>query len=260
MTKRLVYIMALITIIVVPLRGSPPIGAVVQTWNYDSHTNSVTAQIVNVSHKDITAYNIAVKETYADGYVDRHELMTDHAGLLAFIEEVKGTPDKENVRKRYGDGLFHPGESRNEIVHLQARPLVDFEAVVDVVAYADGTGEATNSDAMQRLLGHRKATLVTRQIASEIIKVALADPKDADPAGTAASKLQERITAWRAQRHTRLDFDNFESGEAKGIVDELRAISLRLFTNKRDALTQYLGKNEKRIAMLSPHAELSLPD
>lgn len=54
------------------LRASPPIGAVVQTWNYNPQTNAGTATIVNVSHKDITAYNISIKETYADGNVHSH--------------------------------------------------------------------------------------------------------------------------------------------------------------------------------------------
>jgi len=42
---------------------SPPIGAVVQTWHYDPTTNQVTLTIANMSHKDITAYNITIKET-----------------------------------------------------------------------------------------------------------------------------------------------------------------------------------------------------
>ena len=40
------------------LLAAPPIGAVVQTWNYDPKTNSVT---LNTSQKDITAFNIVIK-------------------------------------------------------------------------------------------------------------------------------------------------------------------------------------------------------
>ena len=57
------------------LRASPPIAAVVQTWHYDPLTNIVTLKIVNTSHKDITAFNIAIQETYADGHVEQHELL-----------------------------------------------------------------------------------------------------------------------------------------------------------------------------------------
>ena len=241
-------------------RSAPVTGAVVQTWHYDSQTNLVTAQIVNVSHKDITAYNISIKETYAGGRpVRSHELMTDTAGEPAFIQELQGTVGEENLRKALrstggvGDGLFHPGESRKEIIGVQPG-LQNFEAVIDVVAYADSTAEATNNDALQRLISHRKVALTSRQAANDIIKAALADPNDSDPAATAAKQIQNRITVWQAQKHTTLDF---EPGVAKGVVDELRAISSRPLTDKRNALTQYLTKSEKRLATFSPHAELT---
>jgi hypothetical protein len=35
----------------------------------------------------------------------------------------------------------------------------------------------------------------------------MADPTDADPAVTAAKKTQERITLWKAHKHTTLDLD-----------------------------------------------------
>src|SRR6266446_10483405 len=205
MMKQLPYLMLMLAMQVVPLRASPPIGAVVQTWHYDAATNTVTATVVNLSHKDITAYNISIKETYADGHVNSHELLCEYAGRMVFVQEVKGTPDEADIRKQFGDGLFHPGESRNEIIGVQPG-LTDFQAVVDVVAYADQTADATNNDGLQRLLTHRKATVASTHLANEIIKAALADPNDADPAATAATKLQERITLWNAQPHTTPDF------------------------------------------------------
>jgi hypothetical protein len=229
---------------------SPPNGAVVQTWHYDSQANAVTAQVVNVSHKEITGYNISIKETYADGHVSSHEMLFDYVGRIALVQEVQGTADEADIRKQFGDGLFHPGESRNEIFGVQPG-LKDFEAVVDVVAYADQTVEATNNDGLQRLLAHRKATVASTQVADEIIKAALADPNDADPAATAATKIQERITVWKAQQHTALDF---EPGEVQGVVAELKVMSAH--HNKRDALQQYVARRQARVATLSPHAEL----
>jgi hypothetical protein len=235
------------------LRASPPIGAVVQTWHYDPQSNIVTLKIVNTSHKDITAYNISIKETYADGHVNTHELLCEYAGRMVLVQEFKGTPDEAEIRKQLGDGLSHPGESQNEIIGVQPG-LQNFEAVVDVVAYTDQTAEATNNAALQRLLEGRKASVASTQMANEIIKAALADPNDANPAATAAKEIQGRIAVWNAQTHTTVDF---EPGIAKGIVDELTAISSQRLTNKRDALTRYLAKSEKRVATLSPHAELT---
>jgi hypothetical protein len=57
----------------------------------------------------------------------------------------------------------------------------DFQAVVDVVAYADGTADATNSDGLQRLVDHRKADIASAQLANEPVRATLADPNDADP-------------------------------------------------------------------------------
>jgi hypothetical protein len=233
--------------------SAPVTGAVVQTWHCDPQTNLVTATVVNVSHKDITAFNISINETYADGHANSHELLEEYAGLMVFVQEAKGTPDEADIRKQFGDGLFHPGESRNEIIGVQPG-LQNFEAVVDVVAYTDQTADATNNDGLQRLLEERKASVASTQMANEIIQAALADPNDADPAATAAKEIQDRITVYKAQQHTTVDF---EPGVAKGVVDDLRAISSRPLTDKRNALTQYLTKSEKRLATFSPHAELT---
>jgi hypothetical protein len=229
-------------------RSAPVTGAVVQTWHYDPQTNMVTLQIVNASHKDITAYNISIKETYADGDVDNHELMCDFVGRIKFLQDIKGSPEEARIRKELGDGLFHPGEVRKELVGVQPG-LQDFQAVVDVVAYADQSSEASNNDGLQRLVDHRKVDVASRQIANEIIKAALADPNDANPAATAAAKIQDRITVWEAQPHTTLDL---ETGTLQGVVQELKEISLHS-NNKRDALNQYLAKSEQGIATLSPH-------
>jgi hypothetical protein len=233
------------------LRASPPIGAVVQNWHYDPQSNAVTLKIVNTSQKDITAYNISIKETYADGHVNSHELLCEYAGRMVLVQEFKGTPDEAEIRKQLGDGLFHPGESQNEIIGVQPA-LQNFESVIDVVAYTDQTAEATNNAALQRLLEGRKASVASTQMANQIIQAALADPNDADPAATAAKEIQDRITVWKAQKHTTVDF---EPGVAKGVVDELRAISSR--PDRRNDLTQYLTRSEKRVATLSPHAELT---
>jgi hypothetical protein len=238
----------------ISLRASPPTGgAVVQTWHYDPQANFVTATVANVSHKDITAYNVSIKETYADGHVNSHELLCEYAGRIVFVQEVKGTADEADIRKQFGDGLLHPGESRNEIIGVQPG-LKDFAAVVDVVAYADQTAEATNNNGLQRLLEERKASVASTQMANEIILAALADPNDADPAATAAKEIQDRITVWKAQKHTTVDF---EPGVAKGVIEELRAISSHPLTDKRKALTQYLTKGKKRLATFSPYAQLT---
>src|SRR5882762_437158 len=135
------------------LRASPPIGAVVQTWSYDPQTNVVTLKIANTSHKDITAFNITHKETYADGRVEQGELLEELMGKIIIAKEIQGNTSRgaENFRKMHGDGAFHPGEVRDEIVGAQPG-FQKIEALVDVVTYADATAEATNNDGLGRII------------------------------------------------------------------------------------------------------------
>ena len=235
------------------LRASPPIGAVVQTWHYDPLTNIVTLRILNTSNKDIIAFNISIKESYADGHVKSHELLEELAGRIILVQEFMGTVDEDNIRRQFGDGLFHPGQSQNEIIGVQPG-LQNFEAVVDVAAYTDQTAEATNNDGLQRLLEERNASAASTRMANEIIRAALADSSDADPTATAVKEIQNRITVWKAQQHTAVDF---QPGVASGVVEELRAISSHPLADKRNALTQYLTKSEKRLATFSPHTQLT---
>ena len=90
-------------------------------------------------------------------------------------------------------------------------------------------------------------------MANKIIQAALADPNDADPAATAAKEIQDRITVWKAQKHATVDF---EAGVAKGVVDRLSAISPHALIDKRNVLTQYLTKSEKRLATFHPMQSL----
>jgi len=82
----------------VPSWGSPPLGAVVQTWNYDPLTNIATLKIVNASHTDITAFNIAIKETYADvTYIDGTADSTNSAALRRIVEEREATVASKKI-------------------------------------------------------------------------------------------------------------------------------------------------------------------
>src|SRR5713101_5026627 len=85
------------------LLASPPIGAEVQSWNYDPTHNPplVTVKIVNNSHKDITAFNITIKETYANGQVSQHELLKELAGKILRAKELEGDTSSgaEDFRK-----------------------------------------------------------------------------------------------------------------------------------------------------------------
>jgi hypothetical protein len=233
--------------------GTPPIGAVVQTWNYDPKTNSVTLKVVNTSQKDITAFNIAIKETLADGRVDKGEMLEELVGKIIAAKELEGDHSRgaESFRKLYGDGAFHPGEVHDEIVGVQPG-FRRIEAVVDVVTYVDGTAEATNNDALGRIIDERQATVASEKIIIEAIQTALADANDPDPSMTAARKIQDRATVWKAQQHTKIDL---ETAPLESMADEIKIVASRS-VNKRDALKQLLNREEGRLSLMSVHAAL----
>jgi hypothetical protein len=249
--KRKTVLFAVALLLLIPLARSAPLGAVVQSSHLDPQTNVVTLEIANVSHKNITAYSISMKETYVDGHTDSHEQLSEFVAVTNFLEELKGNPEEARIRNELGDGLFHPGQVREEHIPLTSAVKV-FHAEVDVVAYADGTAEATNNEGLQRLIGERKVAVASTQVANDIIRAALANPNEPDPATTAASEIRNRIIAYKGQRH---DTPYLDTGHLKGIVDELTNIS-RQSGNKRGALTQYLAKSEHRLAVLPPHADL----
>jgi hypothetical protein len=229
------------------LRASPPIGAVVQTWHYDPLTNIVTLKIVNTSHKDITAFNIAIKETYVDGRVEEHEMLEELVGKILAAKELQGTAQEEAFRKEYGDGAFHPGEVRDEKLPVQPG-LTDYQGVIDVVTYIDGTADAPiNNAALERIVEERKAAVDSKKMATEIIKTALADPNDTDPSMTAARKIQDQATVWR-HSHTKMDLDPVV---LESIANELKSSHAM---NKRDALKQLADREDAEVSMLSVHA------
>lgn len=254
MTRRSLYPMGLLFFFfAVPLQTSPPVGAVVQTWSYDPTSNPplVTLKILNTSHKDISAFNISIKETYANGRVDQHEVLEELVGMILRAKELEGDTSSgaEAFRKLYGDGAFHPGEVRDEKLPVQPG-LRDYQAVIDVVTYFDGTADSTNNDALGRIIDERQATVASQKIATEIIQAALADPNDTDPSMTAAKKIQDRATIWKAQQHTKIDLDTVR---LESIADELKTVSSRN-VNKRDALKQIVNREEARMSVLSIHA------
>ncbi len=256
MHKRLPYLLlslAVLCIVSVPAALPQVKGAVVQQWNYDPTHNPplVTVKIVNNSHKDITAFNIAIKETYANGHVDKHEVLEEFLGKIMAFKEVQGKANEANFRNYYGDGTLHAGAVWDEKLPVQPG-LTDYQAVVDVVTYMDGTAESTNDDALGRIIEERQATVDSNKIATEIIKSALADANDATPAMTAARKIQDRATVWKAQQHTKLDLDDVY---LESIANELKALSSRN-VNRRDALQQIVNREEARMSVLSVHAAL----
>jgi hypothetical protein len=176
-------------------------------------------------------------------------LLEELVGKILRAKELQGTLEGESFRKQFGDGGFHPGEVRDEKLPVQPG-LTNYQAVIDVVAYIDGTADANNAAGLERIVDERKAAVDSKKMATEIIKTALADPNDTDPSMTAAKKMQDQATVWR-RSHTKMDLDPVV---LESIAHELQSVSFRLTFNKRDALKKIVDREDAKISILSVHA------
>jgi hypothetical protein len=127
-------------------------------------------------------------------------------------------------------------------------PLTNYQAVIDVVTFIDGTAEATINDALGRIVDERQATVASQKIITEIIQTALADPNDTDPSVTVAKEIQDRATIWKAQQHAKIDLDPVR---LESRADELKTVFSRN-ANKRDAQTDRKQGRGPDVHMGSP--------
>ena len=166
-------------------------GAVVVSHDYDAAKNMVTMHILNQSGKDITAYDIAVTETYPGSKVPHtHWLGTEMVGVMLSIVDPTDIHHEDAIESHHGDnGTWQAGTTRDELV-IVGRGLQTFEASLDTVIYADRTAETTNPDALKRLLDDRKNYAATLEAASKLIRNALANSNDATPHETARKQVE----------------------------------------------------------------------
>ena len=161
------------------------LGVVIESWHYDAQKRAVILRLVNQSHKDVTAFNISILEKYADGstaYTDGtpsdihdHQIMEDMLGAIINIQtgavsHGSGTlsagankVEVRGVRQGVGGGIFATGTSWDYVVP-ESKDIADVEAVVDVVAYADGSADVLDNDrAFRNLTAERKGRLLAME-------------------------------------------------------------------------------------------------
>src|SRR6266403_2095813 len=263
MLKRLPYLslMLFLAVFALPLRASPPIGAVVQTWHYDPQANTVTVRIVNISDKNITGFNISITETFGDHSVNNHEVLVDMLASVVLVQQIKGTPDEDRIRTQLGDGTLSAHQSRDRVFrYADGKVVTNFQATIDAVAYADGSAEATNTAALARLREHRNAELHSYQKANQILKDVLANPAIQTPSEEAATRLEKFLIVWKAQPHSNVDM---EPGTIEAVVRDLKnapRVAAAQRIGEAEVLQRYAAEKEQHISMLSTHARLITGD
>jgi hypothetical protein len=174
MAKRMFYLTAL-SCMAISLRGSPPtIGAVVQGSHYDRAKQIATFDLVNTSHKDITAFSLLVRATFLDGTAGTWNYGGD------FLPHIADT----------GTGALAPGATFAVEVPVGQQQLQEVTATVDLVVYADDTADVLNQSMFDTIVSARKSRAAGLQKANELLQSALADPNDPHPSLTVLAQLQ----------------------------------------------------------------------
>lgn len=265
---------------------SKPLGVSIEGWRYEPQAKVVILHLVNNSPKDVTAFNISIAEKYADGttsYVDGrapgihdHQMMEDLLGNLinaqlgkrteAIVPEVAGGNAYEKImRQQMIQSLqvtFAAGTSRDQIDFV-TKEVSDIDAIVDVVAYADGTAQVVDNDrAFRNLVAERKGPVLAMEKMIEVVKGVLADPMVTSPFDAALRQLiplaesanvkngSPEDPEHEAAVHLRMTVQDFQSMQ--------RSVWSRITMTEREWLTQYVQSQEKLIELMKPHCELAV--
>lgn len=253
MFKRLPYLaLAMLSLAVAtPLRAGP-LGAVVVSWNIDSAKNTVTLHMLNNSGKEITFYNVSIKETYGQN-VNEHEFSQEMLGIAMLIEDPTYVHHEE-LREMYhgGNGTWQAGQPRDQVLNVQPG-LTGFEATIDTVTYADNTAETTNPDALKRELAARKSAAQTLETTNKAIQHALANATDQSPHETAEKEIEDLQKEWEAGGHVG-NFNPGTSGRVISALKEAPAVAAYLQQTIPDYLNNMISRNSKMASLLLEHA------
>jgi hypothetical protein len=254
MIVRFLVLALLVGICTIGLWGqSPPIGAVVQTSNYDAAKGVATVRIVNTSHKDITAIALIIVITNPDGTAGSAVWGNDFLyGIISTIEQG------HEISPGSGHGIA-PGATFDQ-AFPQSTPITNFRATVDVVVYADGTADVLDESVFKRIALERKGRVLALQKANELLANSLANPEDAHPSITVAAQLRGLANVLEADRQKSMDEP--ASYEALGFRVAAQAIAnapkdpTGRSAREDDYLRALAKTHSNRVSLISPHTEL----
>jgi len=237
------------------------------TWDYSAQAKTLILHVLNNSGKDITAYNISVRNKYADGTQDpplSSQMGMEMLGRLIAVQMAKGTPSEEIAERT--NGIFAAGTTHDQ-TFPETKDITDVEAILDVAMYADGSFDEQNEQAFKRMVATRQRELLAMKKANEIIKNALSDQTNDHPAAVALTELTKYAAESMSREHGMDDMDDPEQGQEaylQGDIQNLRymqrpqAFGPQEGKTERERLTQYVEEQEKRVELMTPHCHLEI--
>lgn len=149
-----------------PVQGaavSRPLGAVIQSSDYDPAKDQTTFRVLNVSGKLINAMNVSI-HTPDESASTRSSIIVDYldAGLApGAIEEMQ-----------------RPGT---------------VTAVIDLVMYSDGTAEGPNEDIRKHIFADRAGIVQGHERVNALINAALSGPAEKHPSEKVVAALKAEL-------------------------------------------------------------------
>jgi hypothetical protein len=241
--------------------------AIAIDWSYDPRLKMLNLHLVNNSNKDITAYSIAVSRKYADGSSESNSdgtpefvtaFETDTLGALISAQEAKGTV-REQIVQHDGNGVFAAGTSQNQ-QSPEPKEISGVTTRVDMVAYADATANVQNEQAFRRLMAQRKGQVLAMETVDEVIKRALATSTDS-PISAALAELAPIFADAVVKNHSPEDPEGNQELDLQMAISNLKQMlpwRTGMAMTEREWLTWFVAEQEKRIALMSPHANLTI--
>lgn len=230
-------------------------GLVIQSWKYDPETKQLALKLVNLSGKDIIAYNISDSDGSTDLYgrpKSPGEHLEDSLGWL-IIEQMTG----EKPPKDY-PGIFASGATRTLILGAKD---ISVKAVVDLVVYADATAEVLNEHAFSQIVAIRKGSLMAMQKVSEAVHRVLEDATITSPDAAAVEELKRELVEAKKLNNYEVAEGNRAVALQSAIADLERYQQPNFFSKKgteRDHLKEYVEDMDKRIALTLPHTQIKV--
>jgi hypothetical protein len=169
---------------------------------------------------------------------------------------------QQMIQNLSGNGTFAAGTSR-DVIDFVSKDVSDIDALVDVVAYADGTAQVIDNDrAFRNLVAERKGSLLAMEKVTEVVKRVLAEPMVMSPLDAAIRELTPLVDAAQKLQHG--SPEDPESNAARHLQAEVgmlqtmqrSAVWSRMNMTEREWMTQFVERQEKQIELMKPHCEI----
>jgi len=225
---------------------SSNMGVVVQSTDDKSDKFTTAVHLLNISNKEVTAFNLSVQQTLPDGKTFKPSAHTEDM-LGRYLLNGKAFSPNSTFDVQVGKTL------------VQIPKAVDETLVVDVVIYADGTAQVQNQDRFKDIMDQRTAGFRTLEKVNDAIEKVLADPSAEHPTASVVTRLKAVLDDDQKNADT-ANKNVIQGSGAPGesqLESEIRNFTRFVNRNQEAPLDEMLQHNKSELAKLAPHMNVT---